>query len=97
MACNGEPIVVDSNAVIAFDIAITCLNSSTIANKDGEDKALSNPIYISDHSYWDIIQVLSKGITPQLHFHIISVYLEQLVYKCNPELEYSEMTHYPKS
>lgn len=97
LGSNGEQVVVDSNAVIGLHIAIVCLNNSTIIGKDGSSKPLKNRIYISDHSYCDMIQIISKGLTPQIHFHLICVYLEQLVYKCNPDLEYPEMTYYPKS
>lgn len=80
----------DINAVVAFDIAITCLQGSKIVKKDGTTKAIDKPIYLSDHSYKDIIEALSVGeICPEHHYHILAVFFEQLVYKTNPECQYS--------
>jgi hypothetical protein len=76
------------NAVIAFDIALNCLNDSGIASKTGDLK-VSNKIVVSDHSYADIIYALSQGITPESHYHLLAVFFEQLTYKTNPHCEYS--------
>lgn len=84
------------NAIIAFDIAVACLNASTIHRKDGSFP-LRHPISLSDHSYIDIIDALSKGVTPHDHYKLLAVFFEQLTYKCNPDLEYNDRQFYPKA
>lgn len=80
----------DINAVVAFDIAIACLEGSKIVKKDGTTQTIEKNIYLSDHSYKDIIEALSVGeICPKHHYHILTVFFEQLVYKTNPECQYS--------
>ena len=86
------------NAVIAFDIAITCLENSTIHSITG-DRIVSNPLYVSDHSYADIICALSQAdLKPDTHYHLLAVFFEQLTYKSNPQCEYgrlnSSQNHY---
>lgn len=77
------------NAVVAFEIALYCLENSKIVQSNGEIKALSKPIYISDHSYGDIIDALSsEDISPKHHYKLITVLLEQIVYKTNGHCEY---------
>ena len=86
----------DPNAIIAFDIAITCLEGSTIFSENGKDKVISKQINISDHSYYDILDALSSvEIKPQTHFKILAVFFEQLTYKCNPKCQYNNSTYYP--
>ena len=48
----------DINAVISFDIAIFTLQNSRIIQLDGNTKSVDKQIYISDHSYTDIIEAL---------------------------------------
>jgi hypothetical protein len=77
------------NAVLALEIAIVCLENSKIIQQDGTDKKVDRPIYISDHSYGDIVDALSdKGICPEHHYKLITVLLEQIVYKTNDHCEY---------
>lgn len=73
------------NAIIAFGIAEEALHCSKIERKDG---ALDIKIRIaySKHSYVDIIEALSS-ITRE-HYQLVSVLLEQLVYKTNPQCQY---------
>ncbi len=79
----------DINAVIAFDISLIALERSVIHQQDNEDFVVSNPIFLSEHSYLDILEALSEeGIKPEKHQKIFSVFLEQLVYKTNPECQY---------
>jgi hypothetical protein len=80
------------NAIIAFDIAIACLQGSKIQSKKGE-KTVSNPLYVSDHSYGDIIFALSQEkIEAKTHYHLLSVFFEQLTYKSNKHCEYGHET-----
>lgn len=83
------------NAIIAFGVAIECLNKSTVHREDGSFP-LDNQIFLSDHSYIDIIDALSKGVTPHDHYKLLAVFFEQLTYKCNPDVEYNLRTFYPK-
>lgn len=80
----------DINAVVAFDIAILCLQHSHIRQKSGALTAINRGIYISDHSYHDIIEALSApNICPTQHYQILAVLFEQIVYKTNPQCQYS--------
>ena len=74
------------NAMVAFAIAVRCLNGSTIRRKDGA-KAVSNPIEYSLHSYVDIIDALSILVAQQ-HWKLVAVLFEQLVYKTNKDCQY---------
>jgi len=81
----------DINAVIALDIAITCLHKATIMRDDGKIDTIENPIYLSNHSYADIIQSLSfDHITQKTHYHLLAVFFEQMVYKTNRSCEYKD-------
>lgn len=73
------------NAIIAFGIAEEALFHSKIEGKDGA-LDIKNRITYSKHSYVDIIDALS-GITRE-HYKLVSVLLEQLAYKTNPECQY---------
>ena len=78
----------DPNAIIAFDIAISCLEGSTIRSNDGKESTISKQITVSDHSYYDILDALSNvEISPQSHFKILAVFFEQLTYKCNKDCD----------
>jgi hypothetical protein len=61
------------------------LNKATV--QDGE-KSIQNSIELSKHSYIDIIDALSH-ITLQGSFMLVTVLLEQLVYKTNSNLQYN--------
>ena len=85
----------DPNAIIAFDIAIACLEASTIHGLK-ETLTISKKISVSDHSYYDILDALStSNILPETHFKIISVFFEQLTYKCNNHCQYETSLYYP--
>lgn len=87
----------DPNAIIAFDIAIACLEGSTITLEDGGDRLISANITLSDHSYYDILDALSSiDINPKNHFKLLAVFFEQLTYKCNPDCEYDSSRYYPR-
>jgi hypothetical protein len=74
------------NAMVAFALAEQALNKSKIQRKDKEC-IVANPIEYSQHSYIDIIQALSN-ISAAVHFQLVSVLFEQLVYKTNPDCQY---------
>ncbi len=74
------------NAIVAFAIAEAALLGSTIKRKDGDFK-VDNPIHYSDHSYVDIIDALAN-VTPSTHFKLVTVLLEQMVYKTNGHCQY---------
>lgn len=79
----------DINAVVAFDIAIACLEKSSIELGPENIKKIDQPIYISDHSYKDIIEALSTSdICPEKHYQLLAVFFEQIVYKTNRHCEY---------
>lgn len=75
------------NILIALLIAFTALHGASIHYVDGNEKKLVKKIVLSKHSFIDLIDALS-GSTPVTHFKILSVFLEQLAYKSNPECQY---------
>lgn len=74
------------NAMVAFGIAEEALHQSKIELKGGKTIDIKNRINYSQHSYVDIIEALSS-ITRE-HYQLVSVLLEQLAYKTNPECQY---------
>jgi hypothetical protein len=81
------------NAIVAIDIALFCLEDSEIYRENSDNVLVSNPIVISDHSYFDILSALSTkdggGITPYYQ-PLLSLFFEQLVYKTNKHCEYTD-------
>lgn len=74
------------NAIAAFQVAIDSLHGATIgANPTA--MVLQKRIELSKHSYIDIIDALSEA-TPATHFKMVTVLLEQLSYKSNPNCQY---------
>ena len=74
------------NVMVAYDVAVTCLHNATIHRGDG-DVVLENRIMLSRHSHTDLIHAC-RDVTPNTHFHIMSVFFEQLAYKFNPSASY---------
>ena len=74
------------NAIVGFQFCIDSLHGASVY-KDGQRVELSNPIQISSHSYVDIIESLLR-ITPDNHFKLVTVLLEQLAYRANPTASY---------
>ncbi len=72
------------NAILGLFIVSKALHGAYI-----KSKKISNPIKLSVHSYIDIIESLSS-ITPVTSFHLVTVLLEQLIYKQNPDLQNSD-------
>ncbi|MBA5249206.1 MAG: hypothetical protein FE834_06715 [Gammaproteobacteria bacterium] len=85
MSDKLKKIANNGSAIIAFHIVTTMLNTATVQN--GQE-GIKNPIELSKHSYIDIIDALSH-ITLQGSFMLVTVLLEQLVYKTNPSLQYA--------
>jgi hypothetical protein len=85
MSDKLKKITNNGSAIIAFYIVTTMLNKATV--QDGE-KSIQNSIELSKHSYIDIIDALSH-ITLQGSFMLVTVLLEQLVYKTNSNLQYN--------
>ena len=77
------------NAIIPFNLAIKALEGAVIHRLDG-DVTLRNPIRLSKHSYTDIICALS-GASPVTGFQLVTVLLEQLAYKTNPDCQYKPL------
>jgi hypothetical protein len=74
------------NAIIALLIGLSALHQSEI-HQSKNVKTLTNPIELSEHSFIDLIDAISN-ITPQSHFKLLTVLLEQLAYKTNPDCQY---------
>ncbi len=75
----------NGSAIIGFYIVTTMLCRATVQNGI---KTIDNPIELSGHSYNDIIDALSL-VTLSGSFKLVTVLLEQLVYKSNPNLQYN--------
>lgn len=71
------------NIMTAYHIVVSCLHKATV-KKSGEVIILDEPIKLSAHSYADFIEAC-KAITPSSHFHLMSVFFEQLAYRFNPD------------
>jgi hypothetical protein len=74
------------NAILALAIAKDSLCGAKIYRQDGEFP-LTNSIKISKHSYVDIVDALT-GVTPSSGMKLVSVLLEQMAYRHNPDCEY---------
>ena len=77
------------NAIAAFSIARSALHMSTIERADMEC-TVESEVALSAHSYADIIDALAH-VTPSTSFKLVTVLLEQLVYKTNLHCQYSVM------
>ncbi|MDE0508335.1 MAG: hypothetical protein OXI17_06825 [Gammaproteobacteria bacterium] len=77
------------NAVFALLVAAQSLHHAKLSNSGDAPKntQLSEPIALSRHSFWDIVDALSTT-NPAVGFKLVSVLLEQLAYKTNPECQY---------
>lgn len=74
------------NAVIAFEIARDSLWGATIRRHDDNKVVLDKRIAISEHSYVELINAMSKLSSDS--YLIIAVLLEQMAYRANPECSY---------
>lgn len=74
------------NAMLGLHIACDALENAIIHRKDG-DICLENRVKLSAHSYFDVVEALAH-ISPASHFHMVSVLLEQMCYRFNPDASY---------
>ncbi|MDO9254604.1 MAG: hypothetical protein Q7U54_03755 [Bacteroidales bacterium] len=75
------------NATVALLLGFAALHNASIV-KDEKTVNLSEPIKLSKHSFIDMVDALAN-ITPSLHFKVLTVLLEQISYKTNPECQYT--------
>lgn len=79
-----------TNAVLALSIAIEALHGATLKWRcDGSEHVLENEIKLSKHSFVDIVEALAEG-SPLTNFKLVSVLLEQMAYKTNPDCQYPD-------
>ena len=78
------------NIILAFEVAVYSLHNATIHRSDGKEVTLCNKIRLSTHSYIELIDALS-GVTPSSGLLLVSVLLEQMAYRANPECSYPQM------
>ena len=77
-----------ANERFALVVAATSLHGATLhGNGDYPPRALDNPIELSEHSLLDILDAISET-TPSTGFKLVSVLLEQMAYKTNPDCQY---------
>ncbi|HEC13574.1 MAG TPA: hypothetical protein ENI80_10075 [Acidiferrobacteraceae bacterium] len=78
------------NSIIALQIAIDGLHGATIYRNEKESLEIKTRIELSKHSYVDLIDSLQTA-TVQTHYKLLTILLEQLVYKTNPDCQYPVM------
>lgn len=76
------------NAIVALQIAIESLQGASVGANTERECTLGNKIALSKHSYGDIICAI-RSVTPNLHFQLVTVLLEQMAYKVNPNCQYN--------
>ncbi len=74
------------NSIVALLIGLSALHNAVIY-QNGKTVSLDNPIELSKHSFVDIVDALAS-ISPQTHFKLLTVFLEQMSYKTNPHCQY---------
>lgn len=80
------------NATIALEISILSIEGSKIFRKDGTALTIDNKLFISNHSYIDLIDALvNSNIQPAFHQKILATLFEQITYKTNPHCQYKEL------
>ena len=79
------------NALLGFMMALDALENSTVLKKDADGNEIpyeiKSRVELSQHSYFDIIDALASA-TPSTSFKLVTVLLEQLVYKTNSDCQY---------
>ena len=76
-----------ANAYIAFLLAVQSLHEAELEWCDGSIHKLCKRIEFSRHSLIDIVDALAAA-TPVTSFKLVSVLLEQMAYKTNPDCQY---------
>lgn len=87
----GEISKFDINVITGLDIAICCLYHAEL-HRDDCSLTIENRIKLTKHSYIDMLEML-KTVSPSAHFHVLSLLLEQLTYKTNPECQYTDFVY----
>ena len=72
--------------------AINCMEDSVIASFPESPR---RKIFLSNHSFYDIVEALSKIRGEKNSYRIISSLYEQIFYKTNPESQYDFREDYP--
>lgn len=75
-----------ANIMVGLQIAIDSLDGASVC-RNGDNPITLQRIAVSKHTYIDLIEAL-HSVTLQSHYKIITVLLEQLVYKTNPNAQY---------
>lgn len=79
-------IVNHQNSMVGLHIAFDALHGAKIY-RDNSTIILDNKIKLSNHSYIDTVEACAN-IPPISHFHLVSVFLEQMCYSSNPTASY---------
>ena len=77
---------------MALQLAVKCLHGATVGWRHGnvsdrQGKVLENKISLSKHSFIDIVDALADT-SLSTGFKLVSVLLEQMAYKTNPNCQY---------
>lgn len=78
------------NVILAYYMAIECLQNAKIYRGNTDIISLDNKIKVSKHYFCDFVEAFSAA-TPNHHFKIASLIFEQLSYKANPLASYPEV------
>lgn len=70
------------NVMVAYDLSKRLLHGATLTTKNGS-RRLDVEMMMSMHSYVDFIQA-THDLKPSTHFHLMSLFFEQLNYRFNP-------------
>lgn len=80
------------NVIVSLFLAVKSLHCAVLDTEEGE-KTVSNDIELTLHSFIDIVDAFSTAKATE-SFKTLSVLLEQLVYKTNPDCQYSEKVNF---
>jgi len=75
------------NVLVALLIALDGMMGAELHRRDQQVVTVTKPIQLSGHSIIDIIDAISKA-SPSTGFNLLTVLLEQMVYKTNPHCQY---------
>ncbi len=75
------------NGALALMMAFRGMHKSSIKLRDGKTVVLKNPIELSSHSFIDLVDAVSNT-SLVVSFKMLTLLLEQLAYKTNPDCQY---------
>ncbi len=79
------------NTYFALSVAIRSLQGAVLDGyKPGDERILNRKIELSKHSLVDVVEALST-VAPASHFKVVTVLLEQMAYKTNPDCQYANV------